>query len=364
MSGSAWRTTIGRFTRCVFILGLVGNVYPMPDIPKWEITPSIGFGSTILQGPFSDFYKPGYEVNLGFFIPTGKFNIFMQPTFSFGSFPFRTDSASKMNHYDAGLPLGIYWQAFAGITPFIAAGPEFSYYRLSAASSGLASTAYRIKPMASAGLFVPVNYFSFITIGARYSYTQLSEETFGNVTLTAAFTLSYPAWRRNTEAVERALLEQSRQQQIRAETEDLMLTGQALMKDGAFDEAEQKFREVLRLKSDHAGARGQIDTVRAMPFLKEARELREEGKGVSAIRSYERASHLEEARKELAEYRAQLRNSLPALVKSATDAYNAGQYVNAIAIFEKVQAIDPENDTAKIYLPRARNRQKAIDRLN
>lgn len=352
-------------TRFTVLLGLAGNLSAMPDIPKWEITPGIGMGYSTIQGAFDQFYKPGFDLNFSLFFPTGRWNSFVQPMASFGSFPFRTADSTKLTHYDFSVPLGIYWPAFAGISPFVAIGPEFSYYTLAAASTGLSSTAYRIKPMASAGLLIPVNYFSFITVGAKYSYTQLSGEAFGNITLTAGFTVSYPTYRRNDEAVSKALAEQSRAQAIAAEVEALFKAGRTFIAEEKYDEAEQKFREVLALKPGDAEARREIDRARTLPILKEARLYREEGKGLSAIRSYEKAAvSLEEARTELTEFRQELKSSVPALTKSAIDAYNTGQYINAIVMLERIQAIDPENETVKIYLPRARNRQRAIDKLN
>lgn len=336
----------------------------MPEILKWEPTPGIGIGETLIQGTFSDFYKPSVDLNLSLFTPVGRFNAFFMPVFSYGNFPFKADSATKMTHYDLSLPLGIYFPLFRGISPFISAGAEFSYYTLAAATTNEKVSTYRIKPVASAGIFIPVTYYAFISISARYSYTQLSGETFSNATIGAALTVSYPTWRRNEEAVQAALAEKSRELQYAAEIETLMKAGKSLLEEEKFDEAEQKFRNVLVLKKDHAEARKSIATAKALPFLKEARIYREEGKGLSAIRSYEKAAaSLEEAAAELAEYRAQLKGTIPALTTSATQAYDAAQYNNAILLFEKIQAIEPENETVKIYLPRARNRQKALDKM-
>lgn len=336
----------------------------MPEILKWEPTPGVGISNSFLHGTFSEFYKPSIDLNISLFTPLGKFNTFLLPIFSYGNFPFKADSATKMTHYDFSLPLGVYWPLFRGISPFVAAGAEFSYYTLAAATTGERTSTYRIKPMASAGIFIPVTYYAFISISARYSYTQLSGEAFSNTSLTAALTVSYPTWRRNEEAVQAALAEKSRELQYAAEIETLLKDGKSLLDEEKYDEAEQKFRNVLALKKDHGEARKNIAKARALPFLKEARIYKEEGKGLSAIRSYEKAAtSLEEAASELAEYRTQLKGTIPALTSSATQAYDAAQYNNAILLFEKIQAIEPENETAKIYLPRARNRQKALDKM-
>jgi len=339
-------------------------VSAMPEILKWEPTPGVGIGNTFIHGTFSEFYKPSIDLNISLFTPLGKFNAFLLPIFSYGNFPFKADSTTKMTHYDLSLPLGVYFPLFRGISPFVAAGAEFSYYTLAAATTRENTSTYRIKPIASAGIFIPVTYYAFISVSARYSYTQLSGEAFSNTTFSAALTVSYPTWRRNEEAVQAALAEKSRELQHAAEIETLMKDGKNLLEEEKYDEAEQKFRNVLALKKDHPEARKNISRAKALPFLREARIYKEEGKGLSAIRSYEKAAaSLEEAATELAEYRAQLKGTIPALATSATQAYDSGQYNNAILLFEKIQAIEPDNETVKIYLPRARNRQKALEKM-
>lgn len=336
----------------------------MPEIPRFEPTPGVSAGQTLLHGVFGDFYKPAPEFALRAFMPVGLANLFLMPEARYGSFTLKTSEASRLNSYSFFMPIGAYLPLFRGISPFLAVGPEFGYFTVIATASAQESSTYRIRPAARAGVFIPVTYFAFLDIAVQSSYTQLSQESFVATTFSAGITVSYPTWRRNEEAVGRALAEQSRQQKIQGEVDALERQGKALLAEEKFDEAEQKFREILALKPGDKEARRQVDAARAMPLLREARAYREEGKGLSAIRSYEKAAAaLEEARTELAEYRQQLKPTVPALSQSAVQAYDAAQYANAILMLEKVLAIDPDNETAKLYLPRARNRQRAVEKL-
>jgi tetratricopeptide (TPR) repeat protein len=336
----------------------------MPEIPRFEPTPGIAAGQTILHGVFGDFYKASPEFALRAYMPIGVENLFLMPEARYGSFALKTAAASRLTSYSFFMPIGAYLPLFRGISPFLAVGPEFGYFTVIASASAQEVSTYRVRPAARAGIFIPVTYFAFLDISVQSSYTQLSQESFVATTFSAGITVSYPAWRRNEEAVSRALEEQSRQQKIQGEVDALERQGKALLAEDKFDEAEQKFREILALKPGDKEARRHVDAARAMPLLREARAYREEGKGLSAIRSYEKAAAaLDEARTELAEYRQQLKPSVPALSQSAVQAYDAAQYANAILILEKILAIDPENETAKLYLPRARNRQRAVEKL-
>ena len=70
-----------------------------------------------------------------------------------------------------------------------------------------------------------------------------------------------------------------------------------------------------------------------------------------------------EAKESLAETRKLLMNEIKSLEDNAVKAYDSKEYNECINILNKLQMIDPENETYKLYYPKAIKRYKAIKLL-
>ena len=75
------------------------------------------------------------------------------------------------------------------------------------------------------------------------------------------------------------------------------------------------------------------------------------------------SGELPELANELRELRLVLAANAAKLVKDGVAAYDEKRYADCEAAMEKVLLVNPEDETAKIYLPRARSRRKAMERL-
>ena len=75
------------------------------------------------------------------------------------------------------------------------------------------------------------------------------------------------------------------------------------------------------------------------------------------------ANDLPELNDEVRELRMALSGQLAKLVNGAVTAYDEKRFAECEAAMERVLLVSPENETAKIYLPRARSRRKAMERL-
>ncbi|MGL4369649.1 MAG: hypothetical protein ACRCUT_08255, partial [Spirochaetota bacterium] len=88
------------------------------------------------------------------------------------------------------------------------------------------------------------------------------------------------------------------------------------------------------------------------------------GDSYAAISILEKIAPLmADAEKTLVQVRISLAGEVASLEKEGIAAYERKDYKNCIVIMKKVSVIDPENRTAKIYLPRARKRAEALEKL-
>lgn len=98
----------------------------------------------------------------------------------------------------------------------------------------------------------------------------------------------------------------------------------------------RKFLQAISLEKD--------DQYRALQILQSLHDLPE---------AQENAHRIKES----------LKGNIPTLEEKGISAYNAQKYKEATVYFNKILIIEPDNHTAKAYLLRARNRQKAIEQL-
>jgi hypothetical protein len=75
------------------------------------------------------------------------------------------------------------------------------------------------------------------------------------------------------------------------------------------------------------------------------------------------ALFMREAEVELARVRGLLRRDIPTLENAGIACYEKKQYRDCINLMKKILLIDPDNRKAKLYLPRAERRHRAIETL-
>lgn len=137
------------------------------------------------------------------------------------------------------------------------------------------------------------------------------------------------------------------------------------LEKGNPESAEVSFKKALDIDPENqkaAAMLGEIDAARASHAL--ARSLVKNKRYYDAIPLLERSpSWCVDAAKELSEIRAMLAAEIPALERIGIAAYETHNYDECIAIMKRIRLIDPDNNTARLYLPRAEGRKRAIERL-
>jgi len=107
-----------------------------------------------------------------------------------------------------------------------------------------------------------------------------------------------------------------------------------------------------------------VDIDSSLRAYEEGKRLISENKKAEAIPFLEKASpRIVGAGNILESIRFELRKEIPALEKNGIAAYDSNDYARCISIMKRIILIDPNNQTAKTYLPRAEKRDEALRKL-
>ncbi|MCS6983693.1 MAG: hypothetical protein NZM25_01025 [Leptospiraceae bacterium] len=132
---------------------------------------------------------------------------------------------------------------------------------------------------------------------------------------------------------------------------------------GEYEESLRKIEELEQKSPDDV----LIDKYRSLIFQQrkrqEAKAHLEAGRHFRAIVLLKQAPDIPEAVQELRSLRESLNSQVSSLLAQGIAAYERSDFEQCISFMEKVLLIDPENSEAQIYLPRAQNRKRALERL-
>jgi tetratricopeptide (TPR) repeat protein len=141
--------------------------------------------------------------------------------------------------------------------------------------------------------------------------------------------------------------------------------GVALFEKGDTFAAKERFTETIRLKDDHLEAREYLEKISVIEKdYRLGMEHLEKKNAFAAIPPLERAGKfVKAAQQELEKTRTALAPQIPEFERKGIHAYEMSNYEACIELMMKVKLIDPQNKTAQIYLPRARQRLEAAKKF-
>jgi tetratricopeptide (TPR) repeat protein len=137
------------------------------------------------------------------------------------------------------------------------------------------------------------------------------------------------------------------------------------LKAGNHDKARVYFKEVLSYDKNHKDARLYIDKIdAAAENYARARKLLNVGNYYDALYLLDGAYEYNgKARADLAAVREKLAPEISKLEKQGISLYEQQRYGECITVFEQLLIINPGNNTCMLYLPRAKIRYEAMQRL-
>ncbi len=129
--------------------------------------------------------------------------------------------------------------------------------------------------------------------------------------------------------------------------------------------AENDFKEALNIDSDNLEAKKYLNNIESIKshYVKGKRHYDNKNFYDAAYELRQCADYFPEADKMLAEIDNIIKSEIITLEKKGIESYEKHEYGETIKIMRQIKKADPDNETVKLYLPRAENRKNALEKL-
>ncbi len=308
-------------------------------------------------GDWAEEFKPGFGISLGYSFPTSFLNnqIFVIQELSYSQWAFASNNNSKANIYSYSLLPAIYFPySFTTgkiVAPFFAVGGQFSDLNLIEEKISKNDQYFGVFLKARTGIFLDLTSNLRIKLQADISsYPYISHElNYLSFSLGVGYRLTAPAEIENANA--KKVIALHNDAAIAEKTKDWIklqeLVTEILALDPRDDQA-RNYQIEIKDESIYQTALQTIQTkgeLQAIPLLEKI------------------AQRYEPAQQQLISIRNKLKNKIPEWRESGVKAYENLNYQLCIQLMKQILLVDPEEKTAKIYLPRAEKRLQALEKL-
>jgi hypothetical protein len=282
---------------------------------------------------------------------------------AFARYPLKDSEGSYL--YSSTLSAGplLYYRLYPFLQPYAGLSATVSYLYLNAERQDIQENTYKVGFALKAGLFIPLAWGIMTRIGVEYTQSPLSGEYLNSYNLLAGVSFNYYSYARSENIFENNIQDSDR---FFIKIDRLYIEGVEEFDKGEYAQAKERFNRVTSLKDDYKDTRSYLERIEKTEKLySNAVDLIAEKKYVQAIPLLEQASPMRKARDELIRLRLQLSRSglVKQLEKQGIKAYEGKEYQRCIVIMERIQLIESGNRVVGVYLPRARKRYEALQRL-
>ncbi len=279
--------------------------------------------------------------------PLSPFIVFLDSAFLFSSQSLAERSTGSLSTFSLTAGPGLLYHAHYLFQPVMSAQLGFFYNRLTLASRGETYHAYNPAIRLQIGFHSHITDALFVESRAALPFYYLGDRNL----LGPEFAVSVNYLLKPAEL-------------IMTRADKHFLNGKKLYEEKKYAEADAEFAAALQSDNSHAGALNYRRMILAHEQLSRARKAREKQETWNALAQYQQAAvALSEAEQELREYRASLISNVPTMVAEGIAHYEARHYADCERTMEHVILIQPDNEQARIYLPRARSRRQALEKL-
>lgn len=319
---------------------------------------SAGVGAGLFKpfGYFGGEFSPGISVELNGRLPAARFvdwkifpatSLLLGASFQFMNLNLASKTSSTMTNLALGIGPGLVYYFHRWFQPMVFLDAGIFYNRLSLASRNEAHNAVNPYARLKAGFFAEINPAVFMEASVAVPFYYLGSDNLTGVE--AALAVNYQVV--PTEIAE-------------SPADKIYLEGKRLYENKAYEAADGKFAEALAIDAKHERSLKYRGKIKAQATAEKARAAKLSGDLWGALPlMLSAANDLPELNDEVRELRMALSGQLAKLVNGAVTAYDEKRFAECEAAMERVLLVSPENETAKIYLPRARSRRKAMERL-
>lgn len=339
----------------IILLGFSINSYSESEISGKKVLFGPVIGRTTSHGYYNDQLNSGYS--FGIFVNYSFFNnpyLLFEGNFLYTELSLENSSKSEFSVYTAGAG-PVILIPFRYIQPYMGFFATFNYFNLNTVVTGRDEKTYKAGAAVKAGMNFPVYKNFCANIGVRYSINELSGEVYHASTFYAGITYSLNFFTR--EKV------QSITRQI--EIDEYYETGLTYFQKGDGVKAKEYFETVLEYDKSYKNAEHYIEIIRTseLNYDKALRLISEDKLFEALPLLVDTEKYLIKASLKLTEIREQIVGEEKKLENLGIQAYDHEEYEKCIYYMKRVQLINPDNESIKIYLPRAIQRYNALKKF-
>lgn len=347
--------------RRFFLPALIGCFCSVPlqaSVLREKAAASAGIAAGFLKpfGYFGNEFNPGISVEINGRLPASRFvhwkispatSLLLGASFQFMNMSLAGKTSSTMTNMALGVGPGIVYDLHPWFQPMAFFDAGVFYNRLSLASRNEAHNAVNPYFRLKAGFFAEINPSVFLEASLALPFYYLGTDNLYGAE--AAIAVNYQVV--PTEIAE-------------SPADKIYIEGKQLYENKSYEAADAKFAEALTIDGKHERSLKYRSRIKAQSTAEKARSLKAAGDLWTALAVMTQAAHeLPELAGELREMRLSLESNAAKLVKEGVAAYDEKRYADCETAMERVLLVNPDDETAKIYLPRARSRRKAMERL-
>jgi hypothetical protein len=314
-------------------------------------------GYTMPIGDWANELKPGFGIGLGYSFPTGFLNnqVFVIQELSYSRWAFASNNNSTANIYSYSLLPAIYFPySFTTgkiVAPFFAVGGQFSDLNLIEKELSKNDHYYGIFLKARTGIFLDITSNLRLKLHAEISsYPYISHKlNYTSISLGIGYRFTAPAEIENVNAKKIKILHKDAE--IARNAKDWIKLQELVTKILALDPRDDQALQYQLEIQDEGIYQTALQTMntkgelQAIPLLEKI------------------APRYQPAQQQLISIRNKLKDKIPGWRKAGIQAYENLNYQLCIQLMKQILLVDPEDNTAKIYLPRAEKRLQALEKL-
>ncbi len=320
------------------------------------LTYIISTGPSYIDGFYSDYINRGLtgRFNTYYNVPLFTGNTYFKGAFSYSAYDLKSNSSSDMKQVDLIGGLGLFFSLFPYIDLLAGVDLHGIYSNLNTVNTQRDEKTFKPGISLNTGAMTYLGRGLGLCILADYRRTTLSQEKLSTLTLTAGLTYNYNAYINEQE------------QSSRAEKKlTIFNQGLAEFKKKNFNDAKALLHELYKMDKIYPGLDYYMKRIEEIEQNQtSADSLIEQQNYLKAIPHLEGCSaYIKDCELKLLNQRKTLKVNVPSWEADGIKLYDSKNYKGCIELMEKILLVDPENQSANIYLPRAIKRQKAIESL-
>ena len=341
----------------VFVLCVVCCVFflPHPGLSV-ERNPRLGarIGYSHISGYYENKLQGGASAGI-YIIPYIWKYLMVECDSGFAYYPLKGSSSSSLMAYSLGVGPFFYYPVHERVSLYLGTLVKGMLFHVKTAETGKEDVSLKFGFSLSAGLMFPVAKGIEIRAGYVFSENDLTRNLFMSHDVFAGVAYAF------SPSAARETLEQE------SESEAVELYKQAVghYNAGDFDQALSLFRRVLEREHDYPGVADYVTAIEsAKARYDRAMEYKKSGDLLQALKLLREIDQpMSSVRAEREKIAGELSGKVLLLEQKGIDQYNNKNYGGALETFQNILIIDPENTRARLYLPRARKRYDAYQKL-